>query len=333
MQVIVLVIVGILCVTTGLSAAPRGILDRNALTHPGGAPPSQLAVALGKTLFFDNRLSKDNRVSCATCHVPELGWSDGMTKSICATGRPCGRHTPHIVNVGFQQVIMNGKFPSLEVQTIGTMEGGAMGLPRATAVAKLKQVPWYVEMFRKIYHAEITPQLIGRAVAAFQRSIISDNAAYDRYVRGDKTALLPAQIRGMQLFQGKAQCIVCHHGPNFTDERFHTIGLRSPDPGRGKLRHRASIDGGWQDRFDTAFMGAFATPGLRNVALHPPYMHDGSLKTLEEVVRFYKRGGDVKTHLDPLMTPLTLSERDIADLVAFLGALTASVLVERPTLP
>jgi cytochrome c peroxidase len=181
---------------------------------------------------------------------------------------------------------------------------------------------WRTKTFAEVYpNSGLTAENVGRAIAAFERTIISNNSPFDRYMRGDKNAMDPAAIRGMQLFMGKANCTACHSGPNFTDESFHNIGVGDSDPGR------AAIVG------DASLTGAFKTPGLRNVVLSAPYMHNGSSATLEEVVRFYNTGGTSTQGLSELIKPLHLTDSEVFDLVAFLGALTDPVVVTRPAIP
>lgn len=195
-------------------------------------------------------------------------------------------------------------------------------MPLTQLLPRLKEVPYYVYTFAKVYpDSGLTAENIGRAIAAFERTIVSDNAPFDRYMKGVKTAMSPEAIRGMALFTGKANCVACHSGPNFTDESFHNIGLGGEDTGR------AAIVG------DATLNRAFKTPGLRNALLTAPYMHDGSVATLEEVVRFYNAGGKHKNGASDLIKPLHLAEAEVFDLVAFLGALTDPVVVTRPEIP
>jgi cytochrome c peroxidase len=197
--------------------------------------------------------------------------------------------------------------------------GGEMNLPLAEAEKRLAMVPAYRESFKKVYQAdEITSELIGKAIAAFERDIISDNSPFDQYLAGDRSAMGPEAIRGLALFKGKANCIDCHDGPNFTDNSFHNIGVKGEDLGRGKVIGDSSLN------------KAFKTPGLRNTLLTAPYMHDGSEATLVDVVEFYNRGGDVKEGISPLIKPLGLTSDEVNDLVAFLGALTDPVEIDRP---
>ena len=161
------------------------------------------------------------------------------------------------------------------------------------------------------------------AIAAFERTIISDNSAYDKYIAGNISAMSPSAIRGLALFTGEANCANCHDGPNFTDDSFHNIGVSPVSIDRG----RANIPGSEE------LVGAFKTPGLRNIVFSAPYMHDGSESTLEDVINYYNKGGTHKKSLSSLIKPLNLNSIEIADLVAFLGALTSPVTIERPKTP
>jgi cytochrome c peroxidase len=216
----------------------------------------------------------------------------------------------------------DGRARSLEEQALGPIASqDEMDLPIEQAVARLKNISGYEQQFITVYGKDgVTAENLGKAIAAFERTLVSRNSAFDRYLAGDKRALSPEAVRGLALFQGKANCIACHNGPNLTDDSFHNLGMPDQDIGRGK--------------FDPAphFHGAFKTPGLRNVVLTAPYMHDGSLASLEAVVQFYNRGGDRPTS-DPLVRKLDLSDAEVRDLVTFLGALTDPVTVAAPILP
>jgi cytochrome c peroxidase len=309
---------------TSTAFVPLGVPDPASIDYPAGEPPSEAEVQLGKVLFFEPRLSTHENISCASCHNPDLGFSDGQARGIGTMGNRLGRNTPHIYNLAWNTVFFwDGRAASLEEQALGPIQAsGEMNLPLDKAVARLKDIPFYVNAFAAVYaESGITPENIGRAIAAFERTIISANSAFDRYMRGDQNAMSPDAIRGLQLFMGKANCIACHSGPNFTDESFHNIGVGDTDPGRAAVIH------------DQSLTGAFKTPGLRNVLLSAPYMHDGSVPTLEEVVRFYNAGGKHTAGLSDLMKPLHLNDREIFELVAFLGALTDPVVITRPALP
>jgi cytochrome c peroxidase len=288
-------------------------------------------LALGKALFFDPRLSGNGASSCASCHNPSLGWSDGLKTAVGFGGVVLGRATPTIVNTAFNtQFMWDGRKKSLEDQALGPMKAAdEMNTDFPAVIARLGSIPGYRAMFEKAYPGEsIGEETIAKALAAYERSIVSRGSAFDRWLAGDKRALTPEQYRGYQVFTDAARgnCAACHSGPNFTDNGFHNIGIKSaganPDPGRYAVRKVA------------AMKGAFKTPTLRDVELTAPYFHDGSAATLREVVDHYVRGGDDRSNLSADMKKLQLSEQEKDDLVAFLRALTGKQLaVTVPQLP
>ncbi|MBV1878283.1 MAG: c-type cytochrome [Pseudomonadales bacterium] len=315
----------LLFATTNASAAVALTTpELDEIEYPEDEPPTIEEINLGKTLFFDKRLSANQTQSCATCHNPDLGFGDGMAKGIGSEGNSLSRNTPHIYNLAWAAVFFwDGRSASLEDQALGPIQAeGEMNMPIEDLLPRLQQVPFYQQQFKAIYgSATIGADEIARAIAAFERSIVSSNSAFDRYIAGNKAAMGPASIRGMQLFEGKAKCTQCHDGANFTDDSFHNIGLGIEDEGRQKITHNKRM------------AGAFKTPGLRNSSLTAPYFHDGSVTTLEEVIRFYNKGGNTHQNKDQLIQPLNLTDQEIMDLVAFLGALTSEVTVDRPTIP
>lgn len=309
---------------TAWAGGTIGVPDPAEIEYPEGKPHSKTEVELGKTLFFDNRLSLNHQQSCATCHNPDLGFSDGMASGLGTMGGTLGRNTPHIYNLAWGSIFFwDGRAATLEEQALGPIEAaGEMNLPLDSLVPRLKKAQWYRATFGKVYGKEgITIENVAKAIAAFERSIQCVNTPFDRYVKGDKTAMIPAAVRGMELFKGKANCIACHSGPNFTDDSFHNIGVGDSDPGRAKILPGATLQ------------GAFKTPGLRNIVFSAPYMHNGSEPSLEAVVRFYNKGGNRKEGLDKLIKPLNLSHQEIQDLVAFMGALTDPIKVVPPKIP
>lgn len=283
-------------------------------------------VELGKSLFFDPRLSGSNWISCATCHNPTLGWSDGLPKGIGNGMATLPRATPTIINTAYQRHQMwDGRARTLEEQAHGPMANSAeMNQNPDELIAELKAVPGYVKMFKKAYPGEgITMKTVTKAIASFERTIVSNDTPFDRWQRGDETAVSEEVKRGFELFKGKANCVACHHGFNFEDDGFHNIGLKDTDDlGRYKLKPVRVLK------------GAMKTPTLRQVSKTAPYMHNGLYKTLEEVVEHYDRGGDVKSNLDPNMKPLKLTKQEKKDLVSFLMSLTDDTLeFTLPVLP
>ena len=300
-----------------------GVPDPKTIDWPDGAEPSAHLVDLGRTLFFDTRLSRHENQSCATCHNPDLGFSDGMAKGFGTTGNQLGRNTPHLYNLAWSRLLFwDGRAETLEEQALGPIQAaGEMGMDLPLLLTRLAAVPAYQAQFATAFGSPgIDAPRIGQAIAAYERTIIASNTPFDRYATGDATAMGPEAIRGMQLFVGKANCIACHSGPNFTDDSFHNLGTKDQDVGRAAIEPGVTAE------------RAFKTPGLRNVALSGPYLHDGSEASLEAVIRFYNRGGDAPTP-DPLVKPLGLSEVEVSELVAFLGALTDPVARERPIVP
>jgi cytochrome c peroxidase len=269
-------------------------------------------------------------VSCASCHNPSLGWSDGLKTAVGTGGQVLGRATPTIVNTAFNtQFMWDGRMKSLEEQALGPLKAkDEMGADFTALLPRLRSMPGYVSLFDAAYPSQgITEETIAKALAAFQRTVVANDSPFDRWLAGDKGALTPAQWRGFQVFSdpAKANCAACHNGANFTDNGFHNIGLKSagtPDLGRFNIRAIASMK------------GAFKTPSLRDIERTAPYFRDGSAATLRDVVEFYVRGGDDRTNLSPDMKPLKLSEQEKDDLVAFLRSLTSRyAAVAMPEMP
>ncbi|WP_299981726.1 cytochrome c peroxidase [uncultured Pseudoteredinibacter sp.] len=289
-------------------------------------------IALGKALFFDPRLSQKGNMSCATCHNPSLGWSDGLPTSVGHDGKPLGRASPTVINTAFNSIQMwDGRKKTLEDQAIGPMESGD---EMATDIEKmfsfLRSSKGYQAMFEKAYPGEeIGRSTLTRAIASFERTVISNQSPFDRWVKGDKQAMSAAAINGFKLFmdRDKGNCAACHSGANFTDNGFHNLGLASfadnePDLGR------------FSERPLRLMKGAFKTPTLRDVSRTAPYFHDGSAPDLAAVVDHYALGGVVTSNLSPNMKALTLSAQEKADIVTFMEALTSPMpAISMPELP
>jgi cytochrome c peroxidase len=326
-----------LLTAAGLLAALGWLLPQTALAAPTDYQRPELRVpkdnaltpdriALGKALFFDPRLSASNWISCATCHNPALGWSDGLPTAIGHNMQVLGRATPTILNTAYnRKQFWDGRSPTLEHQALGPIEAaGEMNQTLADLIPKLKAIPGYTAMFERAYPGEgITDKTIAKAIAAFERTIVSTEAPFDRWVNGDGGAISDAAKRGFVLFEGKANCSACHQKFNFVDDGFHNIGLPgTDDPGRYEL---VKID---------VLKGAFKTPTLRDITLTAPYMHNGVYATLAEVIDHYDVGGVNKTNLDPNMKPLQLTAGEKADLLEFLKTLTGDPTeVTVPRLP
>jgi len=287
------------------AAEPTGL---PAILHPKDNPSTPEKVALGKQLYFDGRLSADNKVSCATCHDPSKGFSNGDQFATGVEGKKGGRNSPTVINSAFQKFqFWDGRAASLEEQALGPIQNPIeMNLTLDAVVTKLNGIEGYKKQFQQVFGTDVTSEGIAKAIAAYERTLLSGDAPYDRFKAGDKSALSESAQRGMKLFFGKANCSACHSGPNFTDNAFHNIGVPGTDAGREVISKSLG------DR------GSFKTPTLRDVARSAPYMHDGSLKTLEEVVAHYAKGGTAHAQLDEEVYELKLNDEQKADLVTFL---------------
>ncbi len=289
--------------------------------YPENNEPNIHRVALGKMLFFDPRLSGDGNMSCASCHNPMLGWSDGQSKALGHKSKVLGRATPTIINTAFNTIQMwDGRERTLEDQALGPLEAEEeMNMDFYSLFSWLKNSERYKAAFNQAYPGEeITRETVSKAIASFERTIISNNSSFDRWVKGDETAMTAQQVRGFKVFldKDKGNCVVCHQAPNFTDNGFHNLGLasfdvESPDLGR------------YEEKPINLMRGAFKTPTIRDIELTAPYFHDGSAETLEDVVEHYITGGVVKENISPNMKSLTLTAQEKADLVEFMHALTS----------
>ncbi|HXH14381.1 MAG TPA: cytochrome c peroxidase, partial [Alphaproteobacteria bacterium] len=246
---------------------PLGLQEQAAYI-PEDNPLTPEKIALGKQFFWDTRWSRNGMVACVSCHDPKHGWSDPRRFSTRFDGRPTPRHSPTLVNRLFSdQQQWAGTRASLEDQAFKASDQSPELL-----VKNLGAIPAYQEQFRKVFGTDLNAEGVAKAIAAYERTILSGNSAYDRFLAGDQSALSPAAQRGLALFEGRARCVTCHAGFNFTDESFHNLGVgmeaKDPDLGRYGVTK------------DEADKGAFKTPTLRDVAQRGPYMHDGSLETL-----------------------------------------------------
>jgi cytochrome c peroxidase len=325
---------GLLCAAAVLLAAELLKID-----PPLGLPPIRVPrdnpltvekVELGKQLYFDPRLSRDNTISCASCHDPEKGWSNGERFATGVRGQVGGRSAPTVVNSGYMRLqFWDGRAIEVEGQALGPIQNPIeMDMTLEEVVARLNKIDGYREQFQKVFGTDVTAEGIAKAIGAFERTIVSGNTPYDRFKAGQADALSEAAQRGMKLFFGKAHCSACHSGPLFTDGSFHNIGvgMDAPEPDVG----RQAVSGLLGDR------GAFKTPSLRDIARTAPYMHDGSLPTLEAVVDYYNKGGIANPQLDEEIFPLNLTDQEKTDLVIFLKEGLSSPeypVVKPPKLP
>lgn len=296
----------------------------DSVPHPDDNRFSPERRALGKLLFFDPRLSGTGDISCATCHDPALSWTDGRARAVGATRVPLERRTQTVLNTAYAAALFwDGRAETLEQQALAPIEAaGEMGLPLPAMRQRLNALPGYRARFARAYGADsITPELVAKALAQFQRTLNSTPAPFDRWAAGNDRAIDESAKRGFVLFNGKASCASCHGGWRFTDDSFHDIGVPGVDSGRARLVPGVEV-----------LEFAFKTPTLRNVAERAPYMHDGSERTLDEVVALYDRGGRVRrASLSPFIKPLGLTAQERRDLVAFLRTLSSPDTVAAPT--
>jgi cytochrome c peroxidase len=287
---------------------------------------SDAKARLGHTLFFDPRLSGPGTVSCATCHNPALGWKDGLPRGVGHDAKQLGRATPTILNLAWADLLMwDGRKDGLEDQATGPIEADVeMNQPMAVLIEKLASIPGYRRMFRQAFgRDEISKATIAQAIATFERTLVSNKAPFDRWIEGDEAAIGEDAKRGFKIFNEKGNCTACHSGWRFTDDGFHDIGLKSEDIGRAA-----------QVPNEPMLKYAFKTPTLRNIDLRAPYMHDGSVRTLRDVLIHYNAGFAQRASLSPDMRRLGLTEQDINDLLAFLHTLTSQDdVIAVPVLP
>lgn len=271
---------------------------------PETNPLTRAKVALGRKLFFDKRLSRDGTLACASCHDPQRAFSDGRVVARGINGAEGTRNSPALINRGYgASFFWDGRAPALEQQAMEPILN-----PKELGLSEKE-----LEFRTGLKAAEVTA-----ALASYVRTIRSGDSRFDRYVAGQSRALNVLEKTGLTLFRGKAGCTICHVGPNFTDERFHNTGVAWRD-GRLADEGRFAVSGNERDR------GAFKTPTLREIARTAPYMHDGSLATLEEVIDFYSGGGRPNPHLDPEIRPRNFTAEEKRALIAFLRSLTGKV--------
>lgn len=316
--------------TLSLLAAAIGLVAASALRPPLGLdalmpvpadnPITREKVALGRKLFVDPILSADRSISCATCHDPERSFTDERPKAVGVFDQVGPRRVPKLLNRGYgRSFFWDGRIPTLEEQVLQPVINSLeMGLEISEAVARLAAEPSYPAEFREAFGREPNAEDLARALASYVRTILSGDSRYDRFVAGAVEALDATERLGLEVFRGKGNCVTCHLGPNLTDERFHNTGVGYKD-GRFADDGRFAISGRESDR------GAFKTPTLRNVAQTAPYMHDGSLATLEDVIDDYDSGGTQNPNLDREIRKLGLTDAEKAALAAFMKTLTGTV--------
>jgi cytochrome c peroxidase len=274
-------------------------------------------LALGKQLYFDTRISVTSAQSCASCHSPAFGWADGLPVGVGFGMAKLGRHSPTIVNAAWGAIFMwDGRLADLEEQALGPIQSpGEMNMPIDQLMDRLNSIPEYKPLFAAAFPGEtISPKTLAKAIATYERTVVSQRAPFDDWIDGNEKAISEEAKRGFVLFNSKAQCSACHEGWNFTNDGFQDIGLPSDDVGRGKFAPGV-----------LKMEHAFKTPGLREISRRSPYMHDGSLATLDQVVEHYNQGGVDRPSRSDLMKPLSLTTDEKADLVAFLKTLTSDL--------
>lgn len=284
-------------------------------------PITESKVRLGKRLFFDERLSKDGSMSCATCHDPAQGFSNGSAVAEGVLGLKGNRNVPSIINRLFgRSQFWDGRSETLESQALGPLLNPIeMAMSKELLLERLKGDTVYQWLFEDAFDSVPTLDGVGKAIASFERTLLSGSTPFDRYEwNGEKEALNESAIRGLALFRGKARCSTCHIGTNLTDEKFHNLGA-----GKGEGQKDPGLAGVTKNSAD---FGKFKTPTLRNITLTAPYMHDGSLATLEDVIVFYDQGGRPNPNLDKEIKTLELTDQDKADLLEFLKSLTGPVI-------
>lgn len=297
-----------------------------SIPFPVENPYTPPKVSLGKKLYFDPRLSAASAQSCASCHNPGFGWGDGLAVGVGHGMAKLNRRSPTVLNAAWGAIFMwDGRAASLEEQALGPIQSASeMNMPIDQLVDRLAAIPAYRPLFDTAFPGEgLAQDTLAKAIAAYERTIVSEQAPFDAWIEGDEQAISEQAKRGFVLFNTKGQCSSCHEGWNFTNDGFQDIGLPSADIGRGK--YLPDI---------VKMQHAFKTPGLREIDSRGPYMHDGSLATLEDVIAHYDQGGIDRPSRSDLMKPLGLTSQEKADLVAFLKTLTSNLSPTAvPTLP
>jgi cytochrome c peroxidase len=297
------------------------------IPFPSSDPYSEAKARLGRMLFFDPVLSGSKTQACASCHNPALSWQDGLPRGIGANNEPMEARTPTLLNVAWVPKLgWDGHFRNLESVAFGPITNPTiMNMPEKELIARLSAIPGYVDAFQATFGDDgISKSNIELALATFERSIVAGEAPFDRWINGDKNAISAAAKRGFDLFNGKGHCSACHSGWSFTDSSFHDVGVATgSDIGRGRLFPTSA-----------SLRYAFKTPTLRDVDRRAPYMHDGSVKTLKQVIDLYNRGGIARPSRGEDIRPLGLTAQEKLDLIAFLHTLTGTpVTVALTALP
>jgi cytochrome c peroxidase len=299
------------------AAAPALPLGLPPVIWPAGNLYSAARVELGRNLFFDPRLSSNGKVSCATCHRPERAFAGGEPAPRGVTGTPLRRRAPTLINRAYgRSQFVDGRAATLEAQTMGPLTApDEMGTTAQAAATAVSGIAGYARLFEEAFgDRQVTFERITNAIASFERMIVSGNSPYDRFLNGDKHALSAGARRGLEIFTRSGECSECHSGYNFTDEKFASLGI-GPD-GHPPDLGLAEISGKRRDE------GKFKVPTLREVVRTGPYMHDGRFRTLDEVLEFYRKGGQAGPRLDSRIAPFFLDAQAKQNLMEFLQALS-----------
>lgn len=297
-----------------------------AMPLPEGNPLTWEKASLGWQLYYDTRLSGDGKRSCYSCHTCENGLTDGRATALGAFDKPLSRSAPTMWNVGYySNLYWDGRATSLEAQANGAWTGGNMGASNSQSIVDaLNEIEDYRRQFESVFGEPASVKNVPKALAAYMRTIISDNTRFDRWQKGDEDVIGIAAKRGWKLFQ-EFGCVECHAGVLFTDQQFHNVGIgmdaETPDVGRFKISKQP------QD------IGAFKTPTLRDVSQSAPYFHNGSVATLADAVRLMAEGGLPNARLSAKLKPQQISDAQVSDLVAFLEALDEPCGLRAPPLP
>ncbi len=355
--------VALVAVMTAPLLAATPPLGLPAVPVPAGNPQTPEKAALGKRLYEEKRFSGDGTVACATCHDPAKAFTDGLAVAEGIGKQKGTRNSPTVINAAYYTTqFWDGRRPSLEEQAkdpfLNPIEHGLKS--HAPILATIRSDPTYPAEFRKVFGVAagaITIDHVVKAIAAFERTVVAGDSPFDRYLfGGDKGAMSPAAIRGLEIYRVKGRCQDCHTigqtESTFTDNKFHNLGVgfkriegkfmpiatafrKAKEAGKNVdesvlTSQEASELGRFSVTLKPADIGAFKTPTLRNVAVTAPYMHDGSLKTLEEVVDLYDKGGEKNPLLDSGIRQLNLTPQEKADLVEFMKALTSPQFAQKP---
>jgi cytochrome c peroxidase len=287
------------------------------IPFPKENPYTPDKASLGKKLYFDTRISVTSAQSCASCHSPGFGWGDGLAVGVGHGMAKLGRHSPTIVNAAWGGIFMwDGRLANLEEQALGPIQSpGEMNMPIEQLMERLGTIAEYKPLFAAAFPGDgLSPKSLAAAIATYERTVVSEEAPFDLWIEGNEQAISDEAKRGFVLFNTKAQCSSCHEGWNFTNDGFQDIGLPSADVGRGQFLPQV-----------IKMKHAFKTPGLREIARRGPYMHDGSIATLEQVVGHYDQGGEQRPSRSDLVKPLGLTPQEKSELVAFLKTLTSNL--------